>query len=83
MFARQSPALVSPARTGEPTWRALLEAFEGKSDRPPPWLRVSDLQIWLAERVKNLTNGAQTPTTAVPFERFTNPVVYQVANPPG
>jgi hypothetical protein len=62
---------------------ALLEAFEGKSDRPPPWLHVSDLQIWLADRVKKLSDGAQTPTTTVPFERFTNPVIYQVGKSPG
>jgi WD40 repeat protein len=62
---------------------ALLEAFDGKSDRPPPWLHVSDLQIWLSERVKELSNGAQTPTTAVPFERFTNPVIYRVGNSAG
>jgi uncharacterized caspase-like protein len=58
---------------------ALLEAFEGKSDRPPPWLRVGDLQIWLAQRVKELSNGAQTPMTLLPFKEFTNWTVYQVA----
>ena len=59
--------------------QALLEAFEGKSDRPPPWLRVGDLQIWLAQRVKELSNGAQTPMTLLPFKEFTNWTVYQVA----
>jgi WD40 repeat protein len=62
---------------------ALLEAFDGKSDRPPPWLRVSDLEIWLAARVKELTKGAQTPRTTVPGERFINPRVFMVQQPPG
>jgi uncharacterized caspase-like protein len=59
---------------------ALLEAFDGKSDRPPPWLRVSDLEIWLSDRVKTLTNGAQTPKTTVPGERFTNPRVFRAGS---
>jgi hypothetical protein len=57
---------------------ALLEAFDGKSNRPPPWLYVSDLDIWLAERVKKLTNGTQTPRTTVHHERFTNPKVFMM-----
>ena len=57
---------------------ALLEAFDGKSDRPPPWLYVSDLDIWLSARVKELTKGAQTPRTTIPSERFTNPRVFMV-----
>jgi uncharacterized caspase-like protein len=59
--------------------QALLEAFEGKSDCPPPWLRIGDLQTWLAQRVKKLSNGAQTPMTTVPFEQFTNWQFYYVA----
>jgi hypothetical protein len=55
---------------------ALLEAFDGKSDRPPPWLYVSDLDIWLAERVKQFTNGAQTPRTTVPDGQFINPKIF-------
>ncbi len=57
---------------------ALLEALDGRSDRPPPWLYVSDLEIWLSERVKKLTDGAQTPKTTVPGERFSNPRVFRV-----
>jgi hypothetical protein len=67
-----------PRPAGSSRWRAqrlatvlhpaLLEAFEGKSDRPPPWLRVGDLQIWLAQRVKELSNGAQSPMTLLPFK---------------
>jgi hypothetical protein len=57
---------------------ALLEAFDGKSDRPPPWLRVRDLEIWLAARVKELTKGAQTPRTTIPGERLINPRVFMV-----
>jgi len=61
---------------------ALLEAFDGKSDRPPPWLYVSDLDIWLSARVKELTKGAQTPRTTIPSERFTNPRVFMVQQQP-
>jgi uncharacterized caspase-like protein len=58
---------------------ALLEAFDGKSDRPPPWLHVSDLDIWVRERVKTLSNGTQAPVVTVPYERLTNPVIYRIA----
>jgi hypothetical protein len=57
---------------------ALLEAIDGKSSRPPPWLYVSDLDIWLSEEVKTLTKGAQTPKTTIPGERFTNPRVFMI-----
>jgi WD40 repeat protein len=57
---------------------ALLEAFDGSSDRPPPLLRVSDLEIWLKSRVKQLTKGAQTPTVTVPGERWINPYVFRM-----
>jgi WD40 repeat protein len=57
---------------------ALLEALDGKSNRPPPWLYVSDLEIWLSDEVNKLTKGAQTPKTTVPGERFTNPRVFMI-----
>jgi WD40 repeat protein len=72
-FSMEYPELGHGAFTA-----ALLEAFDGKSDRPPPWLRVSDLEIWLTARVKDLTKGAQTPRTTVPGERFINPRVFMV-----
>ena len=72
-FSMEYPELGHGAFTA-----ALLEAFDGKSDRPPPWLRVSDLEIWLAARVKELTKGAQTPRTTIPGERFINPRVFMV-----
>jgi uncharacterized caspase-like protein len=77
-FSIEHPALGHGAFTA-----ALLEAFDGKSDRPPPWLHVSDLNIWLSARVKELTKGAQTPMTSIPGERFTNPRVFMVRQPPG
>jgi hypothetical protein len=55
------------------------EAIHAPRCRPPPWLRVGDLQIWLAQRVKELSNGAQSPMTLLPFREFTNWTVYQVA----
>jgi WD40 repeat protein len=71
-FSMEYPTLGHGAFTA-----ALLEAFDGRSDlQQPPWLRVSDLEIWLSARVKELTNGAQTPTTTIPGERFTNPRVF-------
>jgi uncharacterized caspase-like protein len=72
-FSMEHPDLGHGAFTA-----ALLEAFDGKSDRPPPWLYVSDLDIWLSARVKELTKGAQTPKTTIPSERFTNPRVFMV-----
>ncbi len=72
-FSMEYPELGHGAFTA-----ALLEAFDGKSDRPPPWLRVSDLEIWLTTRVKELTKGAQTPRTTVPGERFINPRVFMM-----
>jgi DNA-binding beta-propeller fold protein YncE len=77
-FSIEHPALGHGAFTA-----ALLEALDGKSDRPPPWLHVSDLNIWLSARVKELTKGAQTPTTTIPGERFTNPRVFMIRPPPG
>ena len=55
---------------------ALLEAFDGKSNRTPPWLRVSDLEVWLAERMKELTNGTQTPRVTVPFGVLIDPRIF-------
>ncbi len=58
---------------------------------PGPAARLSDAlevtvalrwpcrQIWLAQRVKELSNGAQSPMTLLPFKEFTNWTVYQVA----
>ncbi len=58
---------------------ALLEALQSPdAGREPPWLYVSDLEIWLREKVKALTNGAQTPQTIVPQQRFTNPRIFMV-----
>ena len=56
---------------------ALLEAFEGKASREPPWLYVSDLEIWLSREVKRLTNGAQTPTASFPKERMIDPRIFR------
>src|SRR5262245_11158820 len=72
-FSMEYPELGHGAFTA-----ALLEAFAGKSDRPPPWLRVSDLEIWLAAGGKELTKGAQTPRTTIPGERLSNPRLLMV-----
>jgi WD40 repeat protein len=63
---------------------ALLEAFDTSSaTHEPPYLYVADFDLWLSRRVKALTNGAQTPRTTVPGERFTNPRVFMVRAAPG
>jgi WD40 repeat protein len=72
-FSMEYPELGHGAFTA-----ALLEAFDGKSDRPPPYLYVTDLDIWLSARVKELTKGAQTPTTAIPTERLINPRIFKM-----
>jgi uncharacterized caspase-like protein len=46
---------------------ALLEALTGKADVfHDGIIRVTSLEHWLAERVKQLTNGRQHPTSAKP-----------------
>jgi WD40 repeat protein len=73
-FSMEIPELRHGAFTA-----ALLEAFDGKSDlHEPPWVRVTDLEMWLSDRVKKLTNGAQTPRTTIPGERLTNPRVFMI-----
>ncbi len=63
---------------------ALLGALESpEAGREPPWLYVSDLDIWLRDKVKALTSGAQTPQTIVPEQRFTNPRIFMVPSAPG
>jgi WD40 repeat protein len=59
---------------------ALLEAFEGKAARDPPWLYVSDLNLWLRDEVKRLTNGAQTPQTTFPEQRLIDPRIFRVTS---
>jgi hypothetical protein len=58
---------------------AILEAFDTQSaTREPPYLYVSDFDRWLRQRVKDLTDGAQTPQTTVPYKLLTNPRVFIV-----
>jgi WD40 repeat protein len=73
-------AIVFTAGTGRevakehPDWEngalteALLEALRGEAGRP--YLRVSDLQRYLTERVTKLTDGAQNPRIEVPFKEL-------------
>ena len=48
--------------------KALLEGLAGKADQKPSdgAIDVKELERYLYQRVKELTNGDQTPTTATP-----------------
>ncbi len=47
--------------------RALIEGLSGKADISGDGvITISELEYWLAERVKKLTDGKQHPTTAKP-----------------
>ena len=58
---------------------ALLEGLAGKARRGKPGERqiyVSDLDLYLRERVRELTNGAQTPVVLFDKNRFLNPPLF-------
>ena len=47
--------------------KALVEGFTGRADyRGTGRITVNMLDLYLSERVKELTGGRQTPTTAKP-----------------
>jgi len=47
--------------------KALVEGFYGKADYPGAGrITVTMLDLYLSERVKELTKGQQTPTTVKP-----------------
>lgn len=47
--------------------KAIIEGIEGKADYTGKGkITVTSLDLWLSERVQELTNGKQTPTTAKP-----------------
>jgi WD40 repeat protein len=55
---------------------ALLEAFAGKARRDGDRLLVTDIANYVKPRVRELTDGAQTPVVLFPQGRFTDPPVY-------
>lgn len=55
---------------------ALLEAFAGKARRDGDRLLVTDIANYVKPRVRELTNGEQTPVVLYPQGRFTDPPVY-------
>ena len=47
--------------------KAIIEGIDGKADYTGKGkITVTSLDLWLSERVQELTNGKQTPTTAKP-----------------
>lgn len=47
--------------------KALIEGLSGKADLSGDGvITISELEYWLGERVKQLTDGRQHPTTAKP-----------------
>ncbi|KOR28944.1 hypothetical protein TI05_15935, partial [Achromatium sp. WMS3] len=47
--------------------KALVEGLKGKADYNRNWhITINELELYIAERVKELTKGFQTPTTAKP-----------------
>jgi hypothetical protein len=59
-----------------PFTEALLEAFAGKARRDGDRLLVTDIANYVKPRVRELTDGAQTPVVLYPQGRFTDPPVY-------
>ncbi len=79
LSSAENGAVVFAASTGnqvaleDPKWghgaftKALLEAFAGKADfLHRGRITVNMIDLYVSDRVKELTNGAQTPTTAKP-----------------
>lgn len=79
LSSAENGAVVFAASTGnqvaleDPAWghgaftKALLEAFAGKADYTHRGrITVNMIDLYVSDRVKELTDGAQTPTTAKP-----------------
>ena len=79
LSSAENGAVVFAASTGnqvaleDPAWghgaftKALLEAFAGKADfMHRGRITVNMIDLYVSDRVKELTDGAQTPTTAKP-----------------
>ncbi len=57
----------------DPDWnngaftKALIEGIQGQADYKNDWfISMAELELYLGERVKELTNGRQTPVTTQP-----------------
>jgi len=58
----------------DPEWnngaftKALIEGIEGQADLYKDWfVSMAELEVYLSQRVKQLTNGRQTPVTTKPI----------------
>jgi WD40 repeat protein len=46
---------------------ALIEGIEGQGDYTKDWhVSIAELEVWISDEVKKLTEGSQTPVTAKP-----------------
>lgn len=88
LASTESGAVVFTASTGnqysleDPSWqngaftKALVEGLSGKADYSGSGrITVNMLDLYISERVKTLTKGQQTPTTAKPYTVPDFPVV--------
>jgi uncharacterized caspase-like protein len=78
LSSAENGAIVFNASTGkqvsleDSTWgngaftKALIEGLNGKAATANGKITVKSLDFYISERVKQLTNGRQTPTTAIP-----------------
>jgi WD40 repeat protein len=78
LSSAENGAVVFNASTGkqvsleDPTWgngaftKALIEGLSGKATLPNGKITVKSLDLFISERVKQLTSGKQTPTLAIP-----------------
>lgn len=57
---------------------ALLEALDGKGHRSDGYVTTGDLNRYIAERVKKLTEGAQTPKVSTPLGTTSNPPLFVI-----
>lgn len=57
---------------------ALLEALDGKGIRSGAYVTTGDLNRYIAERVKKLTEGAQTPKVSTPLGTTSNPPLFVI-----
>lgn len=57
---------------------ALLEALDGRGPKASGYVTTGDLTRYLAERVKKLTNGAQSPRVTTPSGTISSPPLFVI-----
>ncbi len=89
LSSSENGVIVFTASTGtqlsleDPRWKngafteALLEGLKGRADYTKDTkINTKELDLYLSERVMELTNGRQTPTTAIPQTIISFPIVF-------